>query len=95
MYISYQTSLSTIQLIAWSVIWVGLIISSFFIANISRLATHLGLYDFIEFVVVLSIVILFYLHYRQMVANSELTTQITKLVREIALLKHKKPKKKK
>ncbi len=87
--------LNFFQMIIWTLIWVGLIFIAFFLNYFMKISEILGFYNFLDVIIVLSIIVLFYLYYKQIIVNEELNSQITLLVREIGLLNEKKKENKK
>ncbi|MEM2138968.1 MAG: DUF2304 family protein [Candidatus Woesearchaeota archaeon] len=81
--------ITIIELFFWLSIWFGLIFIVFFPDYLSKIANFLGIGRGTDVLVYSSIVILFYLLFRLYVKLDELESEITKLVREIALKKKK------
>ena len=83
---------SATSLILWSILWIGAIIvvllpgTSFFFASI------LGIQRGADFVVYVSIIVLFYLMFRLYVKIDNVEKNVTKLVREIAIRRERKRK---
>lgn len=84
--------MALLSLILWCAIWIGAVIVifipkvSFFFANI------LGIGRGADFVVYVSIIILFYLMFRIYVKIDNVEKNVTKIVRETAIKKAKKKK---
>ena len=82
--------ISPLSMVFWSVLWIAAIIvillpgTSFFFANL------LGIQRGADFVVYISIIVIFYLLFRLYVKIDTVEKNVTKLVREVAVKKGKK-----
>ncbi|MBN1502543.1 DUF2304 family protein [Candidatus Woesearchaeota archaeon] len=74
----------------WTLIWLGLLGVVFFPSLTSRLANLIGIGRGIDLIIYGSIAILFYLLFRIYVKIEEIEQEITKVVREISIIKKKK-----
>ncbi|MFH1399425.1 MAG: DUF2304 family protein [Candidatus Woesearchaeota archaeon] len=72
------------ELLFWVMIWVGGITVAFFPGLITFLSNRAGFGRGMDFVLVLSVVVLFYLLFRIYVKLEEIEQRITKVVRAIS-----------
>lgn len=77
--------ISLAAFIFWSVIWTAVLIIAFIPGSAVLITDTLGVNSGIDFVVYLSIIILFYLIFRAYVQLGTFSQQITKLTRELAI----------
>lgn len=87
--------ISFTELLFWLTIWLGLIFVVFFPSITSYVADIFGIGRGIDFIIYVSIGILFYLCFRLYVKLDETQNQITLLVRELTLKEKVNGKKKK
>lgn len=76
---------SSFGLLFWTVLWVLAVIFAFAPQGVSYLADLIGIKRGTDFVVYLSIILLFYMFFRVYVRFETLEQHITKLTRELAL----------
>ncbi len=74
----------------WVVIWLIVISIVIYPNTINNLADIVGVGRGVDVIIYLSIIFLFYMIYRMYVRMENLEREITKLVREIALIERKK-----
>ena len=85
--------ISVFELFFWLAIWFGLVFVVFFPNIVSNIADLLGIGRGIDFILYVSVGVLFYLIFRLYVKIEESQQQITHLVREISLWRKKTKKK--
>jgi len=76
---------SSLGLIFWTVLWVLAVAFAFAPQGVSYLADLIGIQRGTDFVVYLSIILLFYMFFRVYVRFESLEQDITRLTRELAL----------
>jgi len=77
-------------LIFWLIVWTGAFLAVIFPDKTSQLAIFLGIGRGADIIIYLSLVLLFYLVFRQNVLIENLETKISQLIREITLQDAKK-----
>lgn len=77
--------IGSLGLLFWTVIWLLAVIFAFAPHGVSYLADLVGIQRGTDFVVYLSIILLFYMIFRMYVRFETLEQHITKLTRELAL----------
>ncbi len=82
------------QLFFWTVIWLGISVAVFFQDWTTRISQLLGIGRGSDFVVYVSVVLLFYLMFRLYVKAEKIEQDLTKVVRKVALDKMYEKKKK-
>lgn len=86
-------SITLRELVFWSVIWIAIIVTAF-IPEVSRsIANLFGIGRGVDFLIYVSIIVLFYLLFRLYVKIDSTDQEITKLVRQVSLKDIKKKKK--
>jgi len=86
--------ISSGELLFWLGIWGGLIFVVFFPNFTTKIANLVGIGRGIDVIVYTSVVLIFYMVFRLYVKLEDTERQITKLVRELALLDKNKKRKK-
>ena len=77
----------------WIFIWLAVILAVVFPSTLSHLANLTGVGRGVDVIIYLSIIALFYMVYRSYVKMENMEREITKLVREIAIMEREKGKK--
>lgn len=80
----YKRDLNIGELILWSIIWGALLVISIVPGLISSAGDFLGVEDGLNLIFTLSIVLLFYISFKQYQTILKLQQDVTKLVREIS-----------
>ncbi len=83
------------QEIFWIVIWVAAIVFAFIPNVTSRISNLIGIGRGMDFIMAISIVVLFYMVFRLYVYHRNVEENLTKLVRKVAIENPKKEKQKK
>ncbi len=84
-----ESKISLGEFIFWFFLWLGAAIISFFPDILSYLSDRTGFGRGMDFLLAVSIIVLFYLLFRLYVKVDETNKEVTKLVREIAIMKKK------
>ena len=82
--------LTLVELLLWIGIWSGLLFVVFFPKVVVFIADFIGVGRGVDFIIYTSLGLLFYLVFRLYVKIEEQEIELTKLVREIALMNKKK-----
>ncbi len=77
----------------WIFIWLAVILSVVFPNTLGHLAKITGVGRGVDVIIYLSIIVLFYMVYRNYIKMENMEREITKLVREIAIIEREKGKK--
>ena len=77
------------ELVFWSGIWIGAMIFALFPGVLSFLSNRAGFRRGMDFLIAVSIIVLFYLLFRVYVKLDEIGQEISKVVRELAIKKSK------
>lgn len=84
-----DSKLTLKEFVFWTFIWVSLLSVVFFPEYTTILAKYLGIGRGIDVIVYLSVAILYYMLFRLYIKFEEREQEMTKVIREIALLKKK------
>ncbi len=87
-----KREISPVEFSFWSLVWIALIVMSTLPKYMDELFLYLGISSAVNFIIYLSIAILFYLVFRIFVTIDKQNQELTKLVREIAIQNSKKKK---
>lgn len=87
-----EHKISVISFIFWAIVWIAVVTVAFIPNATSYFSSFLGIGRGIDFVVYLSILLLFYLIFRIYVSLEALNSSITKLTRTIAIQRGQKKK---
>ena len=85
-----EHKISIVSFIFWAIVWAAVVVIAFIPNATSYFSSFLGIGRGIDFVVYLSILMLFYLIFRIYVRLEALNSSITKLTRAIAIQRAKK-----
>jgi hypothetical protein len=77
------------EFLFWSAIWISALLFALFPGTLSLLSNKAGFRRGMDFVIAVSIIVLFYLLFRVYVVIDEIDQNITRVVREIAMKKKK------
>lgn len=77
----------------WIFIWLAVILLVVFPSTLGHLANITGVGRGVDVIIYLSIIVLFYMVYRNYIKMENMEREITKLVREIAIIEREKGKK--
>lgn len=86
-------AISLQEFILWSIFWLGVGFVVIFPETTSLVANWLGVGRGVDLVIYISVLILFYLVFRVLVRLDKIESDVTKIVREIALNKKEENKK--
>lgn len=78
------------ELLFWSGIWGGAMVFALFPGTLNLLSNKAGFRRGMDFLIAISVIVLFYLLFRVYVKLDETDQEITKVVREIAISRTKK-----
>lgn len=84
-----ETKITLGEFFFWCAIWIGAMVFAIFPGLLNLLSNRAGFRRGMDFLIALSIIVLFYLLFRVYVKIDETQQEITKIVRELAVRKKK------
>jgi hypothetical protein len=85
-----KNTMTVVSALFWTIIWLMVILAVVFPSTLGHLANLTGVGRGVDVIIYLSIIVLFYMIYRSYVRMENMEREITKLVREIAIIEREK-----